>query len=315
MIDVARLMNAMTGEQRASLGITDWDEPQAYGRVDWLYNRLCEVLSAGIEGIDAQWFVDRFVKSSIPKRYQMTHSVAVDGTDVESWGAFQGSTTVVLDGEAADTQSSRGTPSSVSTKKKVKVLTVGPDRRNQYTPDPDARAGHRSANSQHPAGPYIGYELHLAVQVRDVRWTNYIDKLSFSDQSASTHQECCSCPCREPPDKDDDARAHRRQGEGRRHKRRHLGPRLLIVPAGDLELSPLASRHQLDVLSDHGPAGDKALFEKRLRARRPALLGSLARAPRPPDAASQLARPCEGGDLRESLQPASPLAPRPPQPP
>ncbi|MHB1986918.1 MAG: hypothetical protein ACYCSF_02870 [Acidimicrobiales bacterium] len=182
VIDAARLLNAMTEDQRVSLGISDFDETQTYQRVDWLYNRLCEVLSAGIEGIDAQFFVDSLVRASIPSRYKRTHSVAVDGTDVESWGTFQGRTTVELDGEAARTQSTKGTPASVIRKQKAKVLAVGPDRRNQYTPDPDARAGHRSANSQHPAGPYIGYELHLGVQVRDVRWTNYIDKTTLTEE-------------------------------------------------------------------------------------------------------------------------------------
>ncbi len=182
VIEVARLMNAMTDAQRESLGITSWDEAQAYARVDWLYNRLCTVLSAGIDGLDAQWFADCLVRASIPRRYELTHSVAVDGTDVETWGAFQGSTTVVLDGEAAETQSTAGTPASVKATKRAKVVAVGPDGRNQYTPDPDARAGHRSANGQHPAGPYIGYELHLGVQVRDVRWTNYVDKTTLSDK-------------------------------------------------------------------------------------------------------------------------------------
>jgi hypothetical protein len=28
----------------------------------------------------------------------------------------------------------------------------------------------------------VGYELHLAVQARDVKWTNYIDKISLSDE-------------------------------------------------------------------------------------------------------------------------------------
>ncbi|MHB1986911.1 MAG: hypothetical protein ACYCSF_02835 [Acidimicrobiales bacterium] len=60
--------------------------------------------------------------------------------------------------------------------KKAKVLAVGPDGRNQYTPDPDARAGHRSANGRHNAGPFIGYELHTVVQARDIRWTNYTDR-------------------------------------------------------------------------------------------------------------------------------------------
>ena len=28
----------------------------------------------------------------------------------------------------------------------------------------------------------VGYELHLAVQARDVKWTNYIDKTTLSDE-------------------------------------------------------------------------------------------------------------------------------------
>ncbi len=44
------------------------------------------------------------------------------------------------------------------------------------------RAGHRSATNSRPAGPYVGYELHLAVQARDVKWTNGINKTSLSDE-------------------------------------------------------------------------------------------------------------------------------------
>jgi hypothetical protein len=48
--------------------------------------------------------------------------------------------------------------------------------------DADARAGHRSATNSRAAGPYVGYELHLGVQARDVRWTNGVDKVSLSDE-------------------------------------------------------------------------------------------------------------------------------------
>lgn len=61
-------------------------------------------------------------------------------------------------------------------------MGVGVDGRKQYTVDPDARAGHRSATNSRSAGPYVGYELHLAVQARDVKWTNYIDKITLSDE-------------------------------------------------------------------------------------------------------------------------------------
>ena len=90
--------------------------------------------------------------------------------------------TVNLDGEAADTQlMDDGTvPKPKKPARKAQVLGVGRDGRNQYTVDADARAGHRSATNSRTAGPYVGYELHLAVQARDMKWTNGIDKTSLS---------------------------------------------------------------------------------------------------------------------------------------
>jgi hypothetical protein len=37
LVDVARLLNAMSDEQRRSLGITHWEPDQAYRRVTWLF--------------------------------------------------------------------------------------------------------------------------------------------------------------------------------------------------------------------------------------------------------------------------------------
>jgi hypothetical protein len=86
-----------------------------------------------------------------------------------------------------------GTQPPPVTKKKVKtakVFGIGPDGRKRYTPDPDARAGHRSATGSRSAGPYIGYELHLAVQTRDVRWTNYIDKTTLGPEVPGVITTC-----------------------------------------------------------------------------------------------------------------------------
>ena len=124
-------------------------------------------------------------KPPCPKSSGSSRSIAVDGTDVETWGALHGdAVTVDLDGEAADTQlMDDGTvPKPKKPARKAKVLGIGIDGRNQYTVDPDARAGHRSATNSRPAGPYVGYELHLAVQARDVKWTNYIDRTTLSDE-------------------------------------------------------------------------------------------------------------------------------------
>lgn len=77
-----------------------------------------------------------------------------------------------------------GAPKPKRPTRKARVLGVGADGRKQYTVDPDARSGHRSATNSRTAGPYVGYELHLGVQARDVRWTNGVDKVNLSDEVA-----------------------------------------------------------------------------------------------------------------------------------
>ncbi len=47
LVEVARIINALTDEQRAELGIVKHDPAQTYDRVDRLFNRLCDVLDAG----------------------------------------------------------------------------------------------------------------------------------------------------------------------------------------------------------------------------------------------------------------------------
>jgi hypothetical protein len=39
----------------------------------------------------------------------------------------------------------------------------------------------RGGRDKYDSAPYVGYECHLAVQARDVRWTNGIDQLTFGD--------------------------------------------------------------------------------------------------------------------------------------
>lgn len=189
LVEVARIINAMTDGQRAEVGIARHDPEQNYNRVDRLFNRLCDVLDQGhvVEGVrvDAKWLANRLAAASVPKEFRTSSSIAVDGTDVETWGALHGdAVTVDLDGEAAETQliDDGAVPKPKKPTRKALVLGIGTDGRKQYTVDADARAGHRSATNSRPAGPYVGYELHLAVQARDVKWTNGIDKVSLSEE-------------------------------------------------------------------------------------------------------------------------------------
>jgi len=185
VVEVARIVNALAEDQRAALGIVKHDPIQTYDRVDRLFNKLCVVLDTGHPGVDAKWLANRLAGAAVPAEFRTSSSVAIDGTDVETWGALHGdATNVDLDGEAADTQlMDDGTvPKPKKAARKAQVLGVGADGRNQYTVDRDARAGHRSATNSRAAGPYVGYELHLAVQARDVRSTNGIDKTGLSDE-------------------------------------------------------------------------------------------------------------------------------------
>ena len=185
LVEVARTLNAITDSQRQSLGVTSWDPDESYPRVARLFSKLCHVLESGEAGADAAWFANQLARAAVPREFLVSHSVAVDGTDVETWGALHGeAVTVELDGEATATQlveegsGGRGKQPA----RRAKVLGVGLDGRKRYTADPDARAGHRSATNSRPAGPYVGYELHLAVQARDVRWTNHVDRTTLEPE-------------------------------------------------------------------------------------------------------------------------------------
>ena len=179
LVEIARTLNALTGEQRTRLGMVRWDPAEAYDRVERIFVRLCRVLDG-----DAGWFANALATAAIPEEMRTSSAVAVDGTDLETWGALHGDPeTVDLDGEASETQLVEGVPQKKAARKAL-VFGFGPDGRKRYTKDPDARAGHRSANNSRPAGPYVGYELHLAVQTRDVRWTNHIDKTTLGPEVA-----------------------------------------------------------------------------------------------------------------------------------
>lgn len=181
LVEIARVLNALTGDQRARLGIASWDPEQTYDRVERLFLRLCDVLE-GDDEHGPTWFANALANAAIPDDMRTSASVAVDGTDVETWGALHGDPeTVALDGEAAETQQMDAPPRKRKVRK-ARVFGVGPDGRNVYTKDADARAGHRSATNSRSAGPYIGYEAHLAVQTRDVRWTNGVDKTTLGPE-------------------------------------------------------------------------------------------------------------------------------------
>ncbi len=199
LVAVARVLNAMSDEQRKALGLRGWDPAMTYDRVERLFVTVCSVLDSAETDVDAEWFMNAVARAAVPKDLLVSRSVAVDGTDVETWGALRGSTrTVELDGPAAAAGDGEDEePPLAPTRRKVrgaKVFGLGADGRRRYTKDPDARAGHRSATNQRRAGPYVGYELHLAVQTREMRWTNYVDRTTLGPEVAGVVTTCTLVP-------------------------------------------------------------------------------------------------------------------------
>ncbi len=189
------MINAFTDKQRARLGFTAHDPDQTYDRTERLYVRICSTLDAGhvvdfdgyLQPLDREWLGNAIARAPIPPEMLTSSSMAVEGTDLETWGAWQGQVVVDGgDGTGAEGDHDGGhdghAPTSKAPKGTAAVLGIGPDGRKIYTADPDARAGHRSATNSRSAGEYLGYELHNVVQTRQVTWTNYVDRVTLSGE-------------------------------------------------------------------------------------------------------------------------------------
>jgi hypothetical protein len=90
VVEAARIINSLTDDQRHQLEITRHAPEETYHRLDRPFNRLCNVLDAGhiVEGVrvDAKWLANRLAVAAVPAEFRISSSVAVDGTDVETWG-------------------------------------------------------------------------------------------------------------------------------------------------------------------------------------------------------------------------------------
>ncbi len=259
VVEVTRIINALTDEQRESLEVCCWNGSESYSRTERLFVKLCGVLDSGEAGVDAQWFADQLARAAIPKDLLSSSSVAVDGTDVETWGALHGeAVTVDLDGEATETQIPDGGPKPRAKRpiRRAKVLGVGPDGRKCYTADPDARAGHRSATNSRPAGPFVGYELHLAVQARDVRWTNSVDRTTLEAEAPGVVTSCNLVPAGTHRGKAVVDSLLAMKSSGLRRRRCGVGPWVLPLPAQFDRPPPQSGRHPPDLPAGYPPAGE-----------------------------------------------------------
>ena len=180
------------------MGSPDWTD-DGYDRVQRLVAKIAATLDEGpiytdpatgqTFRVDHTWYTQTLLFASIPPELVRNCAISVDGTAMETWAALHTDpTAIVLDGDyrkddpAAQAHQETAHKKSKKQKKRAKVLGVGPDGRNIYTKDPDARAGWRTATKSEPAGFYQGRELHLGVAVPSIAWTNRVDQLTFGPQ-------------------------------------------------------------------------------------------------------------------------------------
>jgi hypothetical protein len=184
LIAAARVLNSFTDDQLRVLGVTKWEPCQAYDRVERLFNAWRRSLEASpsVAGHrrDGHWMMNCLARAGVPRwarrQWKESRSLGVDGTAIPTWAVVQGrDAEIQLDGPASN-DGADGSPRQQRRSKRT--WPMGPDGRAVHTKDPSARGGWRTATGSTKAGKYVGYELHLATEARDVVWTNYVDKLT-----------------------------------------------------------------------------------------------------------------------------------------
>jgi hypothetical protein len=198
LVALTKIINGFGPGVLRRLGMPGWTPVGSYDRVHRLHKAISEAIEEGFEHIDAktgevtrcdaQWFTTTVLRSPIPETMlewlEGKVALAIDGTEMESCGQFHSAddaAEVVLDGEATIPLGAEA-PATVETRRRAAVLGVGPDGRNIYTLDVDARAGYRTGNNNHPGGTYVGRELHLGVAVSAIKDTDGCRRVTFVEE-------------------------------------------------------------------------------------------------------------------------------------
>lgn len=99
------------------------------------------------------------VAASIPAAVEPTGSIAIDATDHETWAARRSRSTIPTSPDANDADA----PSMPS--KAAFWPRVGVYGRLQHSVDPDARDGYRSGKNMERKNIFLGYHIHIAVDI------------------------------------------------------------------------------------------------------------------------------------------------------
>lgn len=189
-IEVVRCITSLSSADRARIGLTNWDPHRSHTPVYRFMTALSAMIDEAptveIHGrpvrLNRDAFINIVLRAGIPPDAPMSSAIALDGSAIDTWGALYGDAEAaeIPQDDAADARPhhlrSRRQPTT-----KLVVRGTGPDGRKIYTHDHTARAGHRTATNCRPSGKFIGYELHVATQVRSTVSTNFVDEVTFGE--------------------------------------------------------------------------------------------------------------------------------------
>ncbi len=193
IVEVVRLLNGFDAGALDRLGMRRWRRVGAYDHVHRFHKRLAALLDESPEVVDpntgelvtCNWacFQRRVLLAAIPDEVMApmvgNTDLALDGTEMESCGRLCGEPSDIdYDGEASPPDDAEQKKTK-NARRRAKVLSVGPDGRNVYTKDKDARGGYRTGNANHPGGTYVGRELHLGIAVPTVKKTDGVSYVKF----------------------------------------------------------------------------------------------------------------------------------------
>ncbi|PRY44330.1 hypothetical protein LY71_1168 [Geodermatophilus tzadiensis] len=155
--------------RRKSDGSANWGVPEGY--LDG--SGAC---TEPLVLVHSDWHLHATTVSGIDPTLPISGAVAVDGTEFETSARLHGpNRDVDLDGEIEYDPETTGAMRT----RGARPLGIGPDDRKVYTLDFDSRSGYRTVTNGRSGGRYTGYEVHLAVQVPALRWTNYVDQVTL----------------------------------------------------------------------------------------------------------------------------------------
>ena len=116
--------------------------------------------------VNDEWFHQAITLWGADLRLLTSNTYAIDGTMVDTPARLHGGSRFDYDGDTdylpEDVAEDGGG--------KARVLGIGEDGRNVYTYDVDARGGYRTSTTGGHGEEMVGYEQHLACQVRPGTW-------------------------------------------------------------------------------------------------------------------------------------------------